>query len=870
MAAEELQQRYPMNVGVKAGNYEIFETQLTTLNQFASHGIIPKISYGKFKTQKCDAIVIERAPIHRVVAIGETKPPGFLKKSNWASLAKDLLETKMLPTKAHIGYLTDGVSTYWITGGIQQATEVSRADKKPMPTKIDFSDSAFLADFEYIVTNLDPATGVVISPKAVNPEALAKEIWQTVWRLQADRPEDCLATFVEVFIFKFLDDLQLLKTAGGLDVSFQNLIDNVPADQSFVYYEKHIRPHIKTLFPNGPDGYSIINGIVIQAANRDHNLIFHEILKKFRRFGSLRNTSPEFKSRLYESFLQESKTTTTFGQFFTPRKIVSAIHDMARVDSMTAGQKICDPASGVGGFVLEQMARNLTAQWTRSGNTLTPIHDWKAFELVPKTAILAKANALVHCGEMLASQPSLIPAFAQWLNTAFQCKDKTSFGSLEDMSKNEYDLILTNPPFVVSGSADIAKLIRSDNARKSYFGQKFSGIEGLFVQFIVQALKANGNAWILLPETFFLRSTDRTLRRWLFANCRIDLLALLPERTFFNTPKRVVIAHFSKRPIPLASGKESTALKKESVLLYALSEIGETRDAKRLPIMENDLPALVQAYRLHAAGAHVSDPKAIAVPANDLFHQDSLNIRHHWPQPQARSLGLLGSEEDPVAIKTGIDATVHTLKQIAQNWENGGSNLAAPPAPTRTCSIKLEQYSFVPSRIKKKMEKEAAHPPEHALFELSIGKRVLKKDIHQIRTGVALYSANVRKPFGFVKSANAGNLPNGGALWSIDSDFDCRHVAAGEIYSITDHCGQIKILVKGIDPAYLAAQIRQAGLDYGFNREFRPSLEMIGKLEIELPIDMHGNFDLQLMEQWTAYRMELDRFKQEMSKLLEN
>lgn len=538
MAAEELQQRYPGNEGFKAGNFELFETQLTTLNQFADNSIIPRINYGRYKTQKCDALVIERKPVLRVVAIGEAKKPGEITASNWKRLAEDLLETKMIPTKAQFGYLTDGVTTHWISGDASSVVLISREDGVALPVVIDFKNPAFLADFEYIVVNLDAPSGIVKTPKMVNPEALAKEIWQTVWRLQADRPEDCLATFVEVFLFKFLDDLQLLIASGGIDMSFSNLLNNVPSDQSFSYYERNIRPHIKKLFPPGPDGYSIINGIVIQASNRDHNLIFHEILKKFHKFGSLRNTSPEFKSRLYESFLQESKTTTTFGQFFTPRKIVSAIHDMARIDTLTAGQKICDPAAGVGGFVLEPMARSLQAQFDINGDTLTPIHDWTALELIPKTAILAKANALVHCGEMLANQPSLIPSFATWLNTAFQCKDKTSFGSLENMAKGIYDIIMTNPPFVVSGSADIGKLIKSDNARKTYFGQKCSGIEGLFVQFIVQSLKLNGNAWVLLPETFFLRSTDRELRRWLFTNCRIDLLALLPERTFFNPKNR--------------------------------------------------------------------------------------------------------------------------------------------------------------------------------------------------------------------------------------------------------------------------------------------------------------------------------------------
>ncbi|MFX9427831.1 hypothetical protein ABTO29_17805, partial [Acinetobacter baumannii] len=74
---------------------------------------------------------------------------------------------------------------------------------------------------------------------------------------------------------------------------------------------KNIRPYIKHLFPEGEDGLSIINGIVFQPTNKDHNYIFHELLKKFIKFGSLKNTDPEFKTKLYESFLQESDTTTT-------------------------------------------------------------------------------------------------------------------------------------------------------------------------------------------------------------------------------------------------------------------------------------------------------------------------------------------------------------------------------------------------------------------------------------------------------------------------------------------------------------------------------------------------------------------------------
>ena len=145
---------------------------------------------------------------------------------------------------------------------------------------------------------------------------------------------------------------------------------------------------------------------------------------------------------------------------------------------------------------------------------------------------------------------------------------------------------------------------------------------------------------------------------------------------------------------------------------------------------------------------------------------------------------------------------------------------------------------------------------------------MLKKDVYKSSLAVQLYSANIRKPFGFVEKANAGGLESGGALWSIDSDFDCRGVAPGALYSITDHCGQITILNRDIDAGYLAAQVRQAGLDYGFNRDFRPSLKLMRDLEIELPESADGSFDCGAMQAWAKFRDELDRIDTEFTIML--
>ncbi|MCA8919370.1 MAG: N-6 DNA methylase, partial [Planctomycetes bacterium] len=705
----------------------------------------------------------------------------------------------------------------------------------------------FQAELRYVLSHFDPASGKVRSLDRTNPESLAREIWQTVWRLKADAPEDCLATFVELFVYKFLDDLGLMRRAGdGSDISLQYLLQLLK-DRCYSYYTTHAREEIKRLFPPGADGYSVINGIVLQDSNVDHNIIFHELLQKFARFGSLRNTDSDFKRRLYESFLQESRTTQMFGQFLTPRVIVSAIYDMANVRDLPSGQNICDPASGVGGFVLEEMARDLQDQWTARANTIRPVHSWHAWEVVPKTSILAKANALVHCGDFLAEYPARVKSFASWLNKVFRCYDRSGLGSLEEMPSKKFDLVMTNPPFVVSGSRDFSRLVQRTNRRRKYYEVKSSGVEGLFVQLVVKGLKANGHAWILLPETFFLRSTDRQLRTWIYDNCKVDLLAILPEKAFYNTSKRVVIAHLQRRPRPLRGAAQRRVLESESTLLYAVGEIGETRDVRRLPT-ESHLPSLVASFREHQAGRdEFDDSRAVAVASSELADRDTLNLRLFWALDVARELELLPTLVDPAQQVASISRTVDALRDVISKWEQFAETVVEPSPPRATRKVALGDTT---------------------LFGVRIGRRVLKKDIYKNRTGTPLYSANVRKPFGFVAAPNAGGLAHGGFRWSIDSDWDVVPVAAGERYSITDHCGQLEIRVEGINHRYLARQVLAAGAEQGFNREYRPSLAQMRALEVELPMLEDGGFDESSMNLWASYWEQLERQEHELAEIL--
>ncbi len=61
--------------------------------------------------------------------------------------------------------------------------------------------------------------------------------------------------------------------------------------------------------------------------------------------------------------------------------------------------------------------------------------------------------------------------------------------------RNEYDLILTNPPYVMSGSSNLKDEIAKDEGLKKHYSVNAMGIEGLFMEWIVRALKPGGKAF---------------------------------------------------------------------------------------------------------------------------------------------------------------------------------------------------------------------------------------------------------------------------------------------------------------------------------------------------------------------------------------
>ena len=97
--------------------------------------------------------------------------------------------------------------------------------------------------------------------------------------------------------------------------------------------------------------------------------MFHRILTRFNNFGTLENIDYDFKSKLFETFLKESISKKNWGQYFTPLKVVRAIVNMIE---LSPGMKVCDPACGVGKFLLEPILHDLHRFYVVNGDKLEP------------------------------------------------------------------------------------------------------------------------------------------------------------------------------------------------------------------------------------------------------------------------------------------------------------------------------------------------------------------------------------------------------------------------------------------------------------------------------------------------------------------
>lgn len=684
--SEELLQTTPFWIG----RYSYYRLGSTTLRQLKKAKIINKLNKD-LADKKPDGLIT--LPGGDVKAVIEYKTPEELStKTKIKKAIEQELEVAKFLCKLLI--VTDGTKTYWINA--LNGQEIKR-DGRKIPTvfdagrltsnkmtieeKIDLENLIDQAEY-----SLSDTENLIVEPQILDPTTLAKEVWQKIWINTGKEPEKCLYNVVEIFVFKFLSDISVLNYTNNFNSVFQ-IKETLGSEAALNRYANVCRKDIKDMFPKGDDGTTIFNGTIFVNEKGDPNIsqsnLFGQVLDSFQKYdeenGSFRYVTKEFKTRLYETFLRQSAGVKNLGQYFTPRNVIQAMVKMSCASTLNNGARICDPFCGVGGFLLETivMTPSIYKEFEPINGKINPKITLKGFDKGTdekddeRTIILAKANMLIYFSDLLARYHSLehLESFANnALNKVFHLI-KTNLGTFGKIDEEPFDLILTNPPYVTSGSSSIKaslntdpnliKFAKNNEGEKPYYQANGRGTQSLAIEWIIKNLKPGGETLVIVPDSLLLQEN---MINYMKDNCIIKGIISLPLRTFYSTAQKTYILIMNKKTV--------NEVQITDVFSFLVSEIGESRDSKRFIIEQNDLIEATNLYNLFKTGNEIpSSNRCKTIACEEFLELDNWIIDKLWTDEEKEALGIKEEQETITEDEFWglIDDVRNYLKEI-----NGG------------------------------------------------------------------------------------------------------------------------------------------------------------------------------------------------------
>ncbi len=515
----------------------------------------------KNKGKKPDVLIVDGS--RKAIAYIECKKPEEFNtdKKIEAAINQEVDVAKELGIKIFVA--TDGSKFVWINALTRQPILDEDANEIVTAIKPKNEERKIAKLIGRLTIDLSDSNNQLQQIKYSDPTNLAKKIGGLLKTIKFTTPKDSLYTFVELFLFKYLSDINILSSTENFDYILNLYGKDGRSEAEVLYrYIHEPREKISKLFPEAPDKTSLINGFVFHAdKDADGNYIsnnadattFHEVIKLFKEYedtdGKFIDINRDFKSKLFETFTKQEKTKENAGKYFTPLKIVKGMVDMVDIKE---GDEICDPACGVGKFLLEAALKIDEPFTFKNGHVVKKIKLYgyekemdekgstSGYDL---TTILAKANTMIYFSSLFKDNNTLsnIKTISRELLNETYFSSKTILGTLEKIDGKQYDVILANPPYYQSA------LISKSAKDTGFYTEKGLGVEGLFLEWIIKSIKPNGIANIVLPDGIFTNVGNKRLHEFITTNCYIEAIISLPINTFFNTPKKTYIMTLRKK-----------------------------------------------------------------------------------------------------------------------------------------------------------------------------------------------------------------------------------------------------------------------------------------------------------------------------------
>lgn len=371
------------------------------------------------------------------------------------------------------------------------------------------------------------------------------------------------------------------------------------------------------------------------------------------------------------------------GQFFTPRNIVKLA---VGILDPRKDEKIIDPACGSGGFLI-----------------VTLQHLWKQVELEgkdygwsPETIMQQKKDTATKAISGIDKDNFLTKVSKAYMAIVGDGRGKIFCeNSLLDPAEwsgktagiinlNQYDVVLTNPPFGSKIKIDSPKTLSqyelghkwkkfksTNDWDKTSTLDKSKPPQVLFIERCLQLLKPKGRMAIILPEGIFGNPSDSYILKYLFDNTQIIASVSLAQETFLPEAHAKTTVLFLEKRKPEQNYKIFMAIAtkighdKDGKVLYVTDKIGKPKlDENGEKIIDDDIPAIVNNYQKYrATGTLPYSRLGFIIEKNKLIN--NILIPHYYNPETETMLEKIKNEGkyDLVSISDLINTGIIKIKR---------------------------------------------------------------------------------------------------------------------------------------------------------------------------------------------------------------
>ncbi len=441
-------------------------------------------------------------------------------------------------------------------------------------------------------------------------------IWMSFWTGGISNSIDVLEQMTYLFFMKMLDDAQLNQEATAQamelndfedpkavfkrgkwhnpdtdkDVPYSNLRWNVfrqfTPEKMFDTVRFDVFTFIKNISNDETSAYSRFMNDAVFLIQQPRTLV-----KVVDGIQELDMNDRDTMGDVYEYVLGKMAAAGTNGQFRTPRHIIRM---MVELMQPKVDDRICDPAMGTAGFLVES-AKYLKANYTQEllkKQNLTHFRTgmFSGFDTDPKMLRIGSMNLMLNG----VDNPNIV------------AQDSLSN---QNTKESTYTLCLANPPFSGSLDHDVVNptLLAMTRTKKT---------ELLFISLFIRMLELGGRCASIVPDgvLFGNSSGHKSIRKELVDKQRLQAVISMPSGVFKPyAGVSTAILVFTK------TGAGGT----DKVWFYDMKADGFSLDDKRNPIADNDIPDVIARFKNLAAEENRSrKDQSFLVPVEEIREND--------------------------------------------------------------------------------------------------------------------------------------------------------------------------------------------------------------------------------------------------------